>query len=207
MPRERTSRSDYPDRFIVAMDDPARPASATALFDRPAPLEVELGCGRGRFLEARAAACPDVNFIGVDRLLLRLRKCDLKFVARGLTNARVVHGDALRVCEEFLPPGGVRTFYLFFLDPWPKRRHHRRRLFSPKVMELLHRLLEPGGALHIATDHADYFQAARRLLTADPRLEPIAPFEPTAEEQTDFEALFRGLGRSIHRCSARKRLA
>jgi len=186
------------DRFLDVLD----PA---ALFGHARPLEVDVGCGKGRFLRARAAAQPGVNFLGVDRMRGRLHKLDRKLVRAGLRNVRLVQLEAAYVVERMLPPGSVRTYYVFFPDPWPKRRHHRRRLFSPAFLDALNRTLEPDGCIHAATDHQEYFAAIRSVLDADPRFEETPPFRPAAEERTDFERLFEGQGKPIGRCSFRKR--
>lgn len=207
MARERVSNKRFFDAHIVLSEALDAPLSPAGLFGRTAPLEVDLGCGRGRFLLARARSNPDKNFLGVDRLLLRLRKLDRRAVAEGLTNIRLVQGDAAHVTASLLPVHSVRTFYVFFPDPWPKRRHHRRRLISPPFVERLWQILEPDGLLHIATDHSDYMDAIRALLDADNRFESADPFVPTDEEETDFGLIFRKQGLSPFRRSYRKRVA
>lgn len=176
------------------------------IYGRNAPLEVDVGCGKGRFLAVRAEAEPGTLFLGVDRLLRRLRKADRKLLRRGVTNVRLLRIEASYAVTYLLPAGSVSVFYIFFPDPWPKKRHHRRRLFAPPFVESLHRALEPGGRLHVATDHIPYFEAILALLSADTRFDTIPPYEPaTAEERTEFETLFLGQGLDIGRCSFRKR--
>jgi len=205
MSRERASRQDFPDRYIVNPLGPFEPPPVTAWFDTPRPLEVDLGCGRGRFLLARAARFPNVNFVGIDRLLLRLHKLDLKIVQGGIPNIRLVRGDAAETCRRLFPTSSVSAFYVLFADPWPKRKHQRRRMMSPQFVDLLHQILVPRGLLHVATDHQDYFTAVDTLLSGDLRFERVPPFEPTEEEQTDFEVIFRSQQLPICRCSFSKK--
>ena len=96
----------------------------------------------------------------------------------------------------------MAAYYVLFPDPWPKRRHHRRRLFfQATFIEALRRTMAPAGLLHVATDHVDYFNAIRKRLDTLEWLREIDPFEPTEEERTDFELLFVGQDKPINRCS------
>jgi tRNA (guanine-N7-)-methyltransferase len=95
----------------------------------------------------------------------------------------------------------VNTFFFFFPDPWPKRRHHRRRLFTGEFVTSLHRALRPQGRFHVATDHADYLETIRGLFSGDARFRPIPPFEPEEDEQTEFERIFRSQNVPIGRRS------
>ncbi len=205
MARERGRRRNFPNRYVVPLHPDGAPPDFRSLFPNPAPLEADLGCGRGRFLLARAALAPGSNFIGVDLLSRRLGKFDLRAAARGLTNIRLLQGDVRYALEHFFPPASLSVAYLLFPDPWPKHRHHARRMLQPSFMDLLHRALAAGGLFHFATDHQDYFDAALKIFARDPRFEPAPPFEPAPEERTDFEMLFLGLDRTTRRASLRKR--
>ena len=181
------------------------PVDFAARVERPGrPMEVDMGCGKGRFLLARAAAHPDVNFLGVDRLLGRLRKIERKAHRRGLTNVRLLRFDAYYAATYLIPAASVRTYYVFFPDPWPKVRHHRHRLFNEPFMDALVRTLAPGGGVHAATDHMPYFHEIARILTSDARFAPAPAFQPSDVERTDFERLYHGI-RPIGRCSVRLR--
>jgi tRNA (guanine-N7-)-methyltransferase len=173
-------------------------------FPRPAPLEIDLGCGKGRFLLARAATHPDINFLGIDRMLRRLRKVDGKAARAGLDNVRLLRMEAYYATVYLIPPGRVRTFYIFFPDPWPKKRHHKHRLFNAPFMDALVKTLEPGGAMHLATDHGAYFEEIQELLRADRRFQLTDPFIPSDAERTDFERIFHGRA-AIHRVSVVRR--
>lgn len=181
------------------------PVPFAAHFERPdLPLEVDMGCGKGRFLLARAAANPGVNFLGVDRLLGRLRKIERKARRAGLRNVRLLRFDAYYAATYLIPAASVAAYYVFFPDPWPKVRHHRHRLFNEPFMDALHRTLAPGGRMHAATDHMPYFEEIARILLADARFSLEPALLPSDEERTDFERLFHGV-RPIGRCSVRLR--
>ena len=172
--------------------------------DPEKPLEVDVGCGKGRFLTARAQAHPDINLLGVDRLLRRLRKIDKKIARLELTNVRLLRIEASYAIRYMLPPSSVTTFYIFYSDPWPKKRHHKRRLFNEDFLDRLFGVLVPGGTVHVATDHGDYFDEIRGLFERDSRYSETPAFEPVEEEKTDFEILFLKQDARIGRGSFRK---
>ncbi len=188
---------------VIPVADPTRPLPLETLFDPARPLEVEIGCGNGRFLAARAAADPAAQFLGIERMLGRVRKLDRKACRLGLTNLRVLRLEAFYTFYYLLPPHRVRTVYVLFPDPWPKRHHHNRRLFSPLFLDALWARLEVGGSVQVATDHADYFAEIRAVLSADARFEETAPAGRGPAEQTDFELRFRGQGLPIGECAFR----
>ena len=180
--------------------DPA-PLDPATLFGRHRPLEVDIGSGKGRFLLARAAACPEVDFIGTERQRRRVDKVATKAARAGLANIRLLHTEIDFALERLLPDQAVSTFYIFYPDPWPKRRHHPRRLINADFIHLLHRKLQPHGHVHFATDDLDYFAAAEPLFATSPRFARCAPFIPAPAEQTDFELLFAAQGKHANRCS------
>ncbi|MFH0953800.1 MAG: tRNA (guanosine(46)-N7)-methyltransferase TrmB [Verrucomicrobiota bacterium] len=154
------------------------------------PLEVDVGCGKGRFLLARAAEQRGTDFLGVDRMLRRIRKVDNKARRLGLGNIRLLRMEAYYAVAYLIPPSAVTTYYIFFPDPWPKKRHHEHRLFNPRFLDALHRTLVPGGQVHFSTDHLPYFEEVKAVLVADRRFAEIPPFEPGEEERTDFERYY-----------------
>jgi len=172
-----------------------------ALFNTPATLEVDVGCGKGRFLLARASSHPQTSFIGIDKLLRRVKRTDRKISMAGLQNVRILRIEAAYAVEQLLPTSSVSAFYIFFPDPWPKRRHHQRRLFSASFMDSLHRTLLPGGLVHIATDYMDYFKEICALFHKDERFAKAPALELSEEERTDFELLFIKQGMEIGRGS------
>ena len=126
---------------ILRVADITRPLE----FDPSRPLEVEVGCGKGRFLVSRAAANPDCDFLGIERMLERVRLFDGKCRRGGIANAKVLRLEALYTFHYLLPAHGIRRVYVFFPDPWPKRKHHSHRLFGPLFLNALWKRLEVGG--------------------------------------------------------------
>lgn len=166
---------------------------------------IDLGCGKGRFLLAYASRNPNKLAIGVDRLLHRLIRIEAKAQSAGLRNVRLVHANASLFVSCLLPDSSVDTIFIFFPDPWPKRRHHKRRFFSPHVVDSIHRVLKPGGEIHVATDHADYAEAIQKLFSNDIRFQARQVYQPSPEEQTDFEIIFLQKGTRIYRFSFSRR--
>jgi tRNA (guanine-N7-)-methyltransferase len=173
------------------------------LFANDAPIEIDLGCGKGRFLLARAKDHPEVNYLGIDRMLRRIRKIDRKAIRAGLHNIRLFRMEAYYAVSYLIPPQSISAYYVLFPDPWPKKKHHDHRLFNPLFIEALIRTLKPGAPLHVATDHLPYFDEIYRVIKARPdAFEEIAAWEPQEHEQTDFELLFRAhkpIGRASFR--------
>lgn len=168
------------------------------------PVEIDIGCGKGGFLLARAKAHPETNFIGIERMLKRVRKVDDKIIRAGLTNVRLLRLECNHAVRNMLPEQSIRVAYIFFPDPWPKRRHHQRRLLSTSFLDALAGTLTPNGLVHIKTDHMEYFEAIQKVFTLHPRFEPV-PFPEFPEgERTDFEKVFEKLNRSIGKGSFRK---
>ena len=184
--------------MVIPVTDITKPLACPAIYDPSRPLEVEVGCGKGRFLTGRAAANPDCEFLGIERMLGRVRTFDNKTRRLGLANAHVVRLEALYTFWYLLPAHHARTVYVFFPDPWPKRKHHSHRLFGPLFLAALWKRLEVGGRLEFATDHAEYFGAVEECFAADARFRRVAPMERGPDEWTEFETLFRGQGLPIH---------
>ena len=180
------------------------PLDLGALFGRMAPLEVDLGCGDGSFLVARAEANPDRNFIGVERLVGRVRGACRKIGARRLTNARIIEHDILQAAQQLFAPGSVDVFHLLFPDPWPKRRHSDRRIFGSEFLRAISRTLKPSGELQIATDHEEYFAQIRAEAESCADLAVIDPEQSPERPTTTFEERFRRSGLAIHRLVLRK---
>jgi tRNA (guanine-N7-)-methyltransferase len=186
--------------------DWAAPLDLSSAFGRaPQRLEVDLGCGKGRFLMARAAAYPQTSFLGLDRQTRRLAKVERKAQRAQMANIRLLYAEAAYAVTHLLPRGSVTAYYIFFPDPWPKRRHHRRRLFDAAFLDALNTTLIPGGCIHLATDHPGYFESIRRLLAGDARLLEREAFSTSDAERTDFELIFLRQNKPIGRCSFAKK--
>ena len=174
------------------------------MFPKQQTLEVDIGCGKGRFLVARASDHLQRNYLGIDRSSGRVRSTSRKVVRAGLSNVRLVRIEASYAVRCLLPEESVSTVYIFFPDPWPKRRHHKNRLFNQTFVDALYVSLCPAGVLHVATDHADYFQVITKLFLADQRFETAPTLQPSAEEHTNFQLTFEARGRTTNRCSFKK---
>ncbi len=180
-----------PGSLRIFSDDWLTPLPLGDLFGRTnRPLEVDVGSGKGRFLLARAAAHPNVDFLGIDRMLRRIRKVDNKARHLRLSNVRLFRMEAFYAVTYLIPPESVSTYYIFFPDPWPKKRHHEHRVFNPAFIDALCRTLKPGGRVHLSTDHLPYFEEVKAILEQDRRFRVIPPFEPSEEERTDFELFY-----------------
>ncbi len=196
--------TDFPD-IVVPDDAILREEPLPGQFAKGNPLEVDVGSGKGRFILARAAEHPDVNYWGIERQYGRVYRTAKKAHKLGLQNVRLARVEAVNGITTLLPDHSITTFYIFFPDPWPKRRHHRRRLICPPFMDLLDRKLIDNGCVHFATDHQDYAEVVTRCFAEDERFESIEPFQPTEAERTDFELVFAGQSKPISRLSIRKR--
>jgi len=150
------------------------PLDGSRLFGSPRPLEAEIGVGKGRFLLAWAAAHPETGFIGVERARVYLQMAAVRSARAALTNVRLVHTTAEDLLFRCLRPGSLAALHVYFPDPWPKRRHQKRRLFRPENVGRMAEVLTPGGLLRIKTDHAGYAAVIAEVVATEPRLEPIA---------------------------------
>jgi tRNA (guanine-N7-)-methyltransferase len=172
------------------------------VFSRLAPLEIDLGCGDGAFLAALAQDVPSHNFLGIERLLGRVRSVCRKVAQLDLKNARILQMESNYAVTHLLPPRSVTTFHLLFPDPWPKRRHHRRRAFTSEFLAAIHRALVTGGLFHVATDHADYFRQIEKVIAATDLF--FISRERHRFPPTSFEQKYVARGLSIHRLLLRK---
>ena len=156
---------------IIRVTDPCKPLE----FDLSRPLEIEVGCGKGKFLTSRAAANPDCDFLGIERMLERVRLFDGKCRRGNIENAKVLRLEALYTFHYLLPAHHARTVYVFFPDPWPKKKHHSHRLFGPLFRTALWKRLEVGGKIEFATDHKEYFDEVCEGFAGDARYERVEP--------------------------------
>lgn len=127
-------------------------------------LEVEIGCGKGKFLVARAQTLPEIQFLGIDKALRFMRLGAARAEKRQLANLKFVRGNVLEILERDVAPQSVSVFHLYFPDPWPKRRHRHRRLLTAEFFRRLHERLVDGGLIEIATDFEDYFSEIKQTV-------------------------------------------
>ena len=179
-------------RYGVAVD---RPLDWRQVFGRTAPVVLEIGFGMGETTAAIAAAQPDVDFFGVEMYLPGVGALLRRIEADGLSNLRIARADAVDVVRQ-IEPDSLAGVHVYFPDPWPKKRHHKRRLLQPPFVHELALRLAPSGYLHVATDWQPYADEMLGVLSAEPRLantsDGFAP-RPAWRPLTKFEQ--RGLAR------------
>jgi tRNA (guanine-N7-)-methyltransferase len=141
------------------------PLDLPTLFGRAAPVVLEIGFGNGEALAAMAEARPENDFLGIEVHRPGVGHLLNLLAARSITNVRVVIADAKEVLTARIPDASLAAVHLFFPDPWPKKRHHKRRLVQPEFAQLVRRKLMPGGVLHLATDWQEYAQWMMTTLT------------------------------------------
>ena len=180
------------------------------IFGRAGPVHIEIGTGKGTFLLNQAGAQPGDNFLGIEWARKYYRYAVDRIGRWGLTNVRIIRTDAATFLADFIPDNSVECFHIYFPDPWPKKRHHKRRFICPANLELLVRCLRTGGQLKIATDHAAYFEQIKTVLTArNEKLQEI-DFLPTAGAEasewvgTNFERKYLKDQRPIYTLAVRK---
>lgn len=176
-----------------------RPLDWGVVFGSAGPVEIEIGSGKGTFLVDSAEARPDHRFLSIEWALPYAEHLADRVRRRGLENVRVARADAARFLAEHVPAGSVRVVHVYFPDPWPKKRHHKRRLLQPGFVAAAAEALEPGGELRFVSDHGEYFEEARGALAANPDLEEAPVLEEEMTDLTNYERKYRAEGRPIHR--------
>lgn len=207
-PAQRRALAELWPRYGV----PLAPAvlDLEALFGRRAPKTLEIGFGMGDTLLEMAAAAPEVDFLGIEVHRPGLGRLLAGLEARGLDNVRVIEGDAVQVLTQMLAAGVLDRLLLLFPDPWPKKRHHKRRLLQAPFVELAARRLRPGGLFHAATDWEPYAEQMLELLEECPLLENCAgPGQfsprPAYRPPTRFERRGQALGHTVRDLLFRRR--
>jgi tRNA (guanine-N7-)-methyltransferase len=183
-----------PETYVALLDP-------IAIFGRTAPLHVDLGCGDGSFLCELAQRHPNKDFLGIDRLVGRVAQACHK--AAALENVRILNVESSYAVGYLLPERSVETFYLLFPDPWPKRRHQRRRIVKTDFLNAIHRALADDGVFRIATDQLDYFEKIRAVVRNQSDF-AILDIEDADLPRTKFERRFSALGAPIYRLVLRK---
>jgi tRNA (guanine-N7-)-methyltransferase len=180
------------------------------IFGRLAPVHIEIGSGKGTFLVNQAKSQPDVNFIGIEWANRFYRFAVDRIGRWNMANVRIIRTDAVRFIAENVPDSTVDCFHVYFPDPWPKKRHHKRRFFNPVNTDHLIRCLKPAGEIRVATDFGEYFEQIKDVLSAKAdRLQQI-DFLPTAGAGigewvgTNFERKYLKENRPIFTVAVRK---
>jgi tRNA (guanine-N7-)-methyltransferase len=184
------------------LDLPEGPLNTTGWFGRAAPVVLEIGSGMGESTAAMALDAPEINHLAVEvyqpglaQLLLRIEHAEIR-------NLRLLRGDAYPLLREHIPAGGLHAIRIYFPDPWPKRRHHKRRLIIPEFVTLAASRLMQGGTLHLVTDWEPYAQEILAVCLAEPTLHNTAAgntfaARPTWRPVTKFEQRARDEGRMV----------
>jgi len=210
----RTLKTDIPgpDRRVTIEDVRAKgwdALFAPELQNPIGPLVVEIGFGRGEFLRQLAADAPGVAHLGVELSWKRVLKMARRIARAGDPNIRLICARGEEVLQEAIASATVRTFWINFSDPWPKSRHHRRRLVQAPFVHQVARRLAPGGELHVATDDVPYAEHIDEVLRAEPLLENALPAaflpEIAGRPVTAYEAMWRAEGRPLHFFTYRRR--
>ena len=172
------------DELCATAWDPA------AIFGRNAPLEVEVGSGKGLFLQNASLGTPERDFLGVELAYRYARFTAARLAKRNSPNAIAVQGDALKLFREWIPSDVLAAVHVYFPDPWWKARHHKRRVMNEAFLGDVVRTLEPGGRLHFWTDVREYFEQSLELIARTPLTGPLEVPERAAEHDLDFRTHF-----------------
>jgi tRNA (guanine-N7-)-methyltransferase len=199
VPAREVQSAHRPESFrgspLIEVDSLINRLDLEKIFGRRAALHVDLGCGDGSFLCTLAQRIPKKNFLGIERLLGRIRSATRKVANIG--NVRLLRMESSYVVRYLLPSRSVETFYLLFPDPWPKRRHWRRRIVTEDFLSAISQALVEDGTFCIATDQREYFEQMKEIARANSN---FAIIDPTVADLplTKFEKTFRAQGASIH---------
>jgi tRNA (guanine-N7-)-methyltransferase len=192
-----------PDRIL-------EPEFAAEIFGGDRPVEIEIGIGKGRFLLAAATARPQVLHVGIEWANQFLRIAESRAQKYGLTNVRFARVDALDLLQQSIPSASITAYYVFYPDPWPKARHHKRRFLQSSTALHIARTLVEGGTLHVCTDHADYWEWIDDVFRDHAAFDRLPEFGgdafplPVDEPLTNFEDKYLVEGRERYRASWRR---
>lgn len=194
-------------RILWQLSSVSQELALTDLFPKPQPIEVELGSGDGSFLMRWAQLHPETNFLGIERLMGRIRKLERKGGRLELRNLKGIRVEATYLMRYLLPSASIRALHVYFPDPWPKRRHHIRRLVNESFPGLAARVLKPGGTVFLRTDDAAYFQQMQGVFGGAPAFSAVETPPELAAITTDFEAEFLAKGIPARRAAYRLEVA
>jgi len=180
------------------------------IFGRPGPVHIEIGSGKATFLLNEARTYTDVNFLGIERANKYYRYAVDRIGRWGLTNVRIIRTDAATFLTNFVPDNSIDCFHIYFPDPWPKRRHYKRRFLCPANLQNLLRCLKTKGQIRIATDHFDHFEKIKQMITdQSEKLEEIeflhaAGADSSEQTGTNYERKYLKDQRPIYTLAVRK---
>jgi len=194
--------SEFP---IFDPEDWPRPLVWEDLFRFQGPIEIEVGCGKGRFLLSQATQHPDTCYVGLEYARAYLLATAQRAAKLGLMNVRVARCEADSFCREYVKDASISAFHLLYPDPWPKKRHHKRRLIRHDFLAELRRVLAPGAILNIATDHSGYFEwmleqfeAWKGTFLMEPRILSSPEDRKGFEGRTNYESKYLHEGRVLY---------
>ena len=190
------------DDISVEPPEAGRLLDFARLFGNGGPVEMELGTGKGGFLLERARALPEVNFLGVEWANKYYRFAADRMARWGTANVRMMRADGRHLLIHHLPDESLSALHAYHPDPWPKKRHHKRRLFQPAFVEAVARVLRPGCRLFVQTDHQEYYTWIRECLAGEPGLAVeraglLDGRTPQATPATNYKIKYLRQGRSI----------
>ncbi len=208
----------YP-KFVLEHPNPPVKLNFQDIFGRCAPVHIEIGSGKGTFLVNQAKSQPEVNFIGIEWANRFYRFAVDRIGRWNLANVRIIRTDAVGYITQCVPDSSIDCFHIYFPDPWPKKRHNKRRFFNSANTDQLIRALKQGGTVRIATDHAEYFEQIKSVLASKSGSLEQIDFLPTAGAQvrqtengevrewvgTNFERKYLKENRPIYTLAVRKK--
>lgn len=200
------------ERHFRELDQLPAPLVLSDLFPREAPLEVEVGSGKGLFLAAAASTTPERNFLGIELAMKYARFAASRLARRNLENARMLQGDGLKLFREHLVPDSLAAVHVYFPDPWWKKRHKKRRVLNEPFLRDVESRLAIGGLLHFWTDVEEYYQSTLELIAQVTSLEgplevPETPASHDLDYRTHFERRTRLNQLPVYRSQFIKRVA
>lgn len=190
--------------WFVTLEDLDGEVDWSSVFHNDNPVEIDVGCGRGLFLYNESLAHPERNYLGIEIDFREGRRTATRLKKRNAENARVWGGDVRLALTRHVPPASVAVVHVYFPDPWWKRKHRRRRVFTDEFVNLVVPILKPGGIISSATDVPEYFETIAGLMNNDPRFKSMAPAEIPAgthdmDYLTSYERKARQRGEAISR--------
>ncbi len=207
-PNLRTRRQLIVEPIGLRAEELPRPTTGSLLFGNEHPVELEIGSGKGTFLTDQAKDRPEVNFLGLERAHKYWMYSSDRLRRNGCLNTRMILADATIFVSENLADTSLSAIHIFFPDPWPKKRHHKRRLIQGPFLEQAERVLEEGGRLQIVTDFEGYYRQIERVVRASKLKETEYRSPGSAADGeiagTNFERKYRSEGRPFYAIAAVK---